>query len=143
MYGLISSILIAVSGSPTRALAAGLIEVSMLSLFTFALLQLFGKSLRWPQTVTALAGSGSVLSVFAIPVYLILGLNAAGAATNDPFQGLALLALLSLALWSIAIMAYILRHALETNLFFTFSFAFAYIWLILNVSSILIPAEVS
>ena len=142
-YAIISSILIATSGSSTKAITAGLIEVSVLSLFSFALLQIFGKSQRWTQTVTALSGSGTVISIFALPVYLLIGINNSGNANSDPVYGFGLLALTVLAFWSIAIMAYVLRHALETSLLFTSSFAIAYVWLILSVSSILIPTELS
>ncbi len=142
-YAGISSILIAISGSSGQAIAAGLIEISMLALFSFAVLQIFGKSQRWKQTLTALSGSGTVVSLFALPVYLLIGFNHSGNTNSDPVYGIGLLVLTLLAFWSIAIMAYVLRHALETSLLFTSSFAIGYVWLILSVSSILIPTELS
>ena len=71
------------------------------------LLAVAQKPERAVQTLTALAGSQVVIGLVAWLLHLLLG---------DVAQGRLILPQLMLLLWSIAVIAHILRHALSTSL---------------------------
>lgn len=110
-YGLISAVLLLPTQSFGYALLTGLIEASMLLLITFAFVYLRSVPARWLQTSTALAGTGTVFSLMALPlfywrVFLPIGPGA------ETFIGLLVMVLV---FWNIAVMTHILRHALSSN----------------------------
>ena len=59
-----------------KAVFAGVLEVALIIIFSLALLQIRGKSERWVQMVTALAGTGIIISILALPLYLFIGIGA-------------------------------------------------------------------
>ncbi len=121
--------------APARALAAGLAETALLAVFVTIVLYLPGHLPRYRQTLTALAGTGAMLSLLAIPVTHWLHTAKAAA---DPTGAPALL-LLGLVGWSLAITAHILRHAL--NCVFTRGLVLAVVfsWLSIIIMNQLFP----
>lgn len=83
--------------SPGLALLAALADSAVLALLTHTVLLLRKHPERLAQTLSALAGTGAVTQLIAWPL-------------------LATPALLVLLVWSLAINAHILRHALEVRL---------------------------
>jgi hypothetical protein len=140
-YGLLSVQLAELSQPIDKAVLAGGLEVVLIMIFSLALLQIRGKSSRWVQTVTALAGTGIIISIIAIPLYLFIGVGADNAATSEGFQGLGLLFLAILACWNITIMGHILRHSLDINMFSAIVLAIAYVWIIFSFTSAIMPME--
>ncbi len=120
---------------PTRAFAAGLAETVLLAAFAAIALYLSGRLPRYHQTLTALAGTGAMLSLLAIPITHWLHTAKAAA---DPSGAPALL-LLALVGWSLAITAHILRHAL--NCLFTrgLVLAVAFSWISIIIMNQLFP----
>jgi len=142
-YGFLSILLALLSQPVEKAILVGIIEVLFIMLFSLAVLQLGRKSSRWVQTVTALAGTGVIVSILAIPLYLFIGPSGDAAINSDGLQALGLLLLAILACWNISIMGHILRYALEINMFSSIVLAISYIWLIFNFTAAIMPMEAS
>lgn len=128
--------LAAINLAPGPAVAAGVLDTVLLVAVTMVLLQLRRLPRRLPQTLTALAGSGALLNLLAAPVMLWL------AALPEPArEGLPALLILGLVVWSLAVMAHILRHALDIPFFGGLLLAIAYFWLLLTAVYIVAPAS--
>lgn len=93
---------------PQPASAYALLETALMAGALYALLAVTGKRARLPQSLSALAGTGTVVNLAALPVFATL---APGAQTSL-FAALAVLVLLG---WSFAIAAHVLRHTLSAS----------------------------
>jgi len=87
------------------------LDVVIMVLFSWFVLQLAGKSERFIQTLTALAGTGAVLGVLAIPLARQMAELQPGSAKI----GAVSLGWLVLFAWSLAVQAHIFRHALSAR----------------------------
>ncbi len=141
VYGFLSILLASLSQPTDKAILAGILEVALIMIFSLALLQARGKSSRWTQTVTALVGTGIIISIIAFPVYILIGVGELNELESSTRQSLGLLLLASLACWNIVIMGHILRHALEVNFMFAVILAITYIWIIFSFTSAIMPME--
>jgi hypothetical protein len=139
IYGLLSILLASLTQVADKAILAGVVEVVLIMIFSLALLQTSGKSSRWTQTVTALAGTGIIVSIIAFPIYILIGVGELNELEMSTGQNIGLLLLAVLACWNIAIMGHILRHALEVNFIFAMLLAITYIWIIFNFTSVIMP----
>jgi hypothetical protein len=143
LYGVLSIQLAALSQPLDKAIMAGGLEVILIMLFSFVLLQINGKSVRWVQTVTALSGTGIIISIIALPLYLFIGIGSDSTVNSGGVQVFGLLFLATLACWNIAIMGHILRHALDINMFLAIVLSITYIWIIFSFTSAIMPTEVN
>jgi hypothetical protein len=100
------------------------------------LLWLTGYRARIVQTLTALAGSGFILSLLAMPLLLLMS----GMQSNTSL--LALL-LLILNLWSLLVMAHILRHALSVGFMLAGVLAFGYFVMSIKLVDMLLPSALT
>jgi hypothetical protein len=140
-YGCLSIVLASLSQPIENAIATGVIEAFLIMIFTLALLQASSKATRWTQTVTALFGTGIIISIIAFPVYVLLGIGDFNQAEASTGQTLGLLLLALLSFWNIAIMAHILKHALEINFAVAVFLAIMYIWIIFSFTTAIMPLE--
>jgi hypothetical protein len=104
-----------------RSSIIGILDILFLVFFVYLVLKMFNYPQRWSQTVTAMAGSGIILTLFAVPVSLGLVHYQDGSL----YMLLAFLMLFLFA-WSLCVHAHILRHALELPFNAGFIFAFVY-----------------
>jgi hypothetical protein len=141
IYGLLSILLASLSQPAEKAILAGVVEVALIMIFSLALLQTSGKSSRWTQTVTALSGTGIIISIIAFPIYILIGVGELSEVELNTSQNIGLLLLAVLACWNIAIMGHILRHALELNFIFAVLLAITYIWIIFSFTTAIMPME--
>ncbi|MDT8388587.1 MAG: hypothetical protein RQ736_13860 [Thiogranum sp.] len=95
-----------------QAFGMAMADTLLMILFSWAVLTLSGKATRWVQTLTALAGTGMLLSLFAMP--LVLQVSRSVESGGAP-GALLVSAWLLLLVWSIAVQAHIFRHALSTR----------------------------
>lgn len=79
---------------------------------------------RFEQTLSALAGSGTLMGLLALP--LLFWLSGQGQGDGAALPSLLLLMLM---VWSIAVMAHILRHAFEVPIWLGAALALAYTFL--------------
>lgn len=144
-YAFCSIILVYLSEPFDKAILAAVLEVGLVMVFTQAALQIRGKPSRWAQTVTALFGTGIIISLLALPIYLLIGVggvNDVSAGTSQGIdRGLGLMLLAALACWNIAIMAHILRHALEITFMAGVILGITYIWIIFSFTAVIMPIE--
>jgi hypothetical protein len=141
VYGILSILLISLSQPAEKAIFASIIELFLIMIFTLAILQSVGKSSRWIQTVTALIGTGIIISIIAFPAYLLIGVGELNDLQTGTAPSIGLMLLAALSCWNIAIMAHILRHALEVNFAIALFLAIMYIWIIYSFTSAIMPME--
>lgn len=102
---------------PVSLLAALLGTATVVALI-HSILTLRGHSARSVQTLTAVAGSEVLLGVLALPVTVML--------YGGGDQSVAALLMLLLMAWNLAVVAHILRHALDVPLSAGVGFALIY-----------------
>lgn len=125
-YGLASFALTWLAYPAGPALAAGAAECVLLAALNYTILTLRGLPGRWLQTTSAMAGTGLLFTVAAVPVFM--GMELAGPAALVQ-SGLYFVTLF-LLVWNVAVMAHILRHALDTSFATAVVAAVGYMWLI-------------
>lgn len=132
-YAVLALILSLIQMTPGKALIAAAFDTLLLGLLSYVLLwaRLFAK--RWPQTCIALAGSGVVLQLAALPV--MVWQKQYG--PEDTMALLPTLLLLVLLFWNLVVVGHILRHALSTNLGMGAVLATVYMYISLSVMKIL------
>ena len=90
-----------------------MLDTSLLILLTHSLLYIVHYSARVNKTLTALAGTNSILGILSIPLlFWLKQLNLQPGEVALPE-----LLLLGLIVWNIVVYAHILRHALEVPFF--------------------------
>ena len=130
-YTLVSILVSVQSYSLSSALLLALTDLTLLVVFTGSLLLMQGKSARIMQTLSAMAGSGSVLGICALPLFL---LTETGTST-DPIPVPAPLAAmwLLLLLWNLLVVSHIIRHALSSSFLIGFGLSLLYAMLSMQV----------
>lgn len=112
---------------------AALLDTACLVAFTVAALWVPSFMHRFTQTLTALAGSGAILGVVALPV-LLWQKQIGGADTG--FTLPTLLILLWTA-WNIVVVGHVLRHALSTLFAFGIALAVVYMYIASRLAQVL------
>ena len=118
-----------------KALQASMLESLLVSAITFIILMLCRHGERWLQTLTALAGTGCIMSLLALPIFY-----GSTHTSADAFLRVVIFLLyLGLLLWNVTVMAHILRHALDTTFAFGVIFALTYIFITSMLIDLVIP----
>ena len=121
VYLLLSLMTTALSGGFVTGLQVAVLDLVLLCAFTMALLYLVNKPRRILQTLSALAGAGSIL---AIPAILLTLVTQSGIGPDT--QNLSVLWLL-LLFWNLLVTAHIIRHALSSSLALGIGMSLVYI----------------
>lgn len=137
-HTVMSILLSGVSLSAGRALVSGVVDTILLVVLTGALLIAQRRNARVFQTVTALAGTGAIITLVALPVSVWL--HGADRAAGE--GGFALLLLLFLTVWSLAVAGHIFRHALSVPYFMGLVLAAVFYWISISVFRALFPLAV-
>ena len=93
------------------SLGMTVLDTVVLVVFTWLVLRVMGRSARFVQTLTAVAGTGALLGLVAMPLVL----QASRANQGDGQTGTLVLGWLVMLVWSITVQANIFRHALSTR----------------------------
>lgn len=101
-----------------------LLDLSLSVVLVVCLLWFRGFVERFPQTATALAGTGTLLTLCGLPVIRLL--QAGGDGGVAALAGVALW--LALVCWSLFVTAHILRHSLEISFAFGVALAMAFLF---------------
>lgn len=110
LYLALGVVLLALDGSPLwRSVAKALVDLALLTGITWGALSWKQHQARFAQTMTALLGTGVVLSVIALPVARWLFLSTA----NGGLDPMAAMIWFLLLLWSLAVIGHVMRHALQ------------------------------
>jgi len=119
------------------ALLAAALDTGLLAIFTLGLLYLQDKTARINQTMSALAGSGTVLGLFALP--LVFFLEPGQAAEQIPL--LVPVFWLCLFFWSLVVVAHIMRHALSTSFAMGLAISVLYALVSMQILATVIPLQ--
>lgn len=109
----VSGLLVQTQMAPeTPPVAPVLLDLALTVALVAILLRFRGCPERFPQTMTAMAGTGTLLTLCGLPVVRLLQAGASGGslAVTGAFLWLALVC------WSLLVSAHILRHALDVTL---------------------------
>ena len=134
-YAAVVAVSALISRLPGPAIGSSMVETFLIAAINFVLLALRRFDGRWLQTTTAMAGTGVLFTLLALP--LLAGL--AGAGNADAAASLLYPALLALIVWNIAVIAHILRHALSVPFAVAVIIAAAYAWVIAAAVSGVFP----
>lgn len=124
-----------ISLSVISAFFAGLLDTILLVALTGTLLYVQRRSARIAQTVTALAGTGAIITFVALPISGML--HSAEQSAGE--GGFGLLLLLILTGWSLAVAAHIFRHALSVPYFVGLVLAVVFYGISISVFRALFP----
>jgi hypothetical protein len=129
-YVLIDVVQASASSSLKVSLGMTLADTMLMVVFAWVILRITGKTQRYVQTLTSLAGTGMILGLASLPLVQL----ASRAHLNDePMAGL-VLGWLMLLVWSISVQAHIFRHALSVR--FGFGLMLAGLHAVLAISLI-------
>jgi len=135
-HTLMAVLFAAVYESAVRALLSGTLDTVLLAVLTGTVLYVQGRNARLVQTLTALAGTGAIITLISLPVsgwFL-------GADPESREGGLAImLLLLILVFWSIAVVGHIFRHALSAPYFVGLVLAIVFYGISFSVFRVLFP----
>ena len=137
-YGLVSVLVSSQSYSFTRSLLLTAVDLGLLVIFVWSLLFFQHKAARINQTLSALAGTGSLMGVIALPLLLTIGPGTVTEPVPAPLVSLWLL----LLLWNLFIMAHIIRHALSSSFAIGFGISLLYALFSMQVITTLFPQQV-
>jgi len=121
---------------PWRAVFEGIAETLLLCLLTVSLLAVLRLRVRVVQTLTALAGSGALIGLIALPIYA-WARSLHDAEIDNALPGILLLALLA---WSLVVAGHILRQALSVRFFLGLVLSVMFYWISVTVLTALFPA---
>lgn len=138
-YTTLSYVLALSSTTPGTAVAAALVDVGMLVALAYGSLWTLDLKNRLTKLITALAGSGAVWQLVALPVMGLLG-DATGKISENMLAGFSYVLLLILIAWAIFIIGHILRHALNMKFSFALGIALLYVYTSMRVGSALFVA---
>ncbi|MDD4915615.1 MAG: hypothetical protein PHW13_11345 [Methylococcales bacterium] len=130
VYLAINILVMLLNGYWSTALMQVTVDFLLLLGFTWPLLYFSGKRARFPQTLCALLGADSLISLCAIPAIASL--------VAEPTE-LAYFAMLLLMIWHWLVSGHIYRHALDKPLFFGLGLSLLYILISSQVMVLLFP----
>ena len=90
-------------------MATAIAQVVLFGAAIYFALRIKNVAERWPQTITALYGCGAILQLLGWPLSIWLGYIVDPAQRSMPF-----LLIVALGFWFLAIMTWVLHHALDT-----------------------------
>lgn len=123
-YGLSGLLVLLLSTPAPVAILKTLLDMVLLVGLLHLTLILYRHPARFEQTLSALAGVGTLMGLLALP--LVSWIAQQGADGDIELPGLLVLGLMS---WNIAVMAHILRHAFDTSIWVGTLYAIGYTFL--------------
>jgi len=137
-YVLVSLLVALLSSDINTAVQLAALDVGMLTVFVSALLYLQSKTERVGQTLSAMAGSGSLMGLFALPLVLLVDPQLPADQLSPLLTG----SWLSLLIWNLFVMAHIMRHALSTSFAIGLGAAVLYALVSMQIVATLFPQQV-
>lgn len=119
------------------AAQSALTETALIIFLSYLILKVNNKSNRWLKTLMAITGTGMVLSILALPLFLLIFIINLG----DFVHTLALLVYMCLLIWNVAIVGNIFRYSLDTGVGYGMIYAIIYFLLSTTIIRVLIPLE--
>ena len=121
-----------------HAIAHALVDLIWSGVFLYIGVRVVNHPGRFEQAFGGLCGAGAVLNLTALPILLNQPLSGA-----QPPSGLAIFANFLLLVWSLSLLAHVLRHTFEIGILVSIVLAFGYFILQINVMDWLLPVPAS
>ena len=137
-YAVVSLLVATPSFGVADAALLAMIDTGMLAVFVVLLLYLQGKTERIYQVLSALAGSGSLMGLFALPLVLLVAPDQPADQVPVLLGGFWLL----LLIWNLFVMAHIMRHALSSSFAIGLGVAVLYALVSMQIVASLFPQQV-
>lgn len=134
-YLLAGSVLISSGLSWSDALYQSIIETLLVALFIYVLLLFFSLPHRFKQAITAIYGSGTLITTLSIPFVFWL----AALIKNEASTGVAGLAVFLIVCWSFVVMGHIIRETIQKSMAFSLLLTFCYLYLSYQVINMISP----
>ncbi len=132
MYGLIG-LLVELNRTPfSLAIAMVAIDLIVLGGLSWIILWVRQLNQRFPQTLTALAGCGALLTLFAWPMLLVQG-----NATDNIGNSFIIILMWLWFFWQILVYSHIISRALSTSLFVSTGLILVYVYISYSVAQTL------
>ena len=121
--------------SPSAYFMFVLVDPVLLMTWIWIVLKVYGRLERYPQTIAAILGSSALVGlVLSVPLQLLVGVNAATAAT--PSAGILALGLIIVF---VLVAGRIVKLATDSNLFTGFCIAAVYVLVLNTVAFQIVP----
>ncbi len=109
IYFILGILMGRISEDWTVSLATSLSDIFLMIIVTSLLLKTRGFQVRTQQTITAMAGAGSCITIVGMPIVAWFYYTT----EQEQMNGIALLFMVMLMFWSLMVTAHIFRYALE------------------------------
>jgi len=136
-YFLVSFLVALSSSGIAAAVQLAVLDVLLLLVFVASLLYLQTKTERVVQTLAAMAGSGTLMGLFAMPLVLLVDPELPAGQLSPLLTG----SWLSLLIWNLFVMAHIMRHALSTSFAVGLGAAVLYALVSMQIVATLFPQQ--
>lgn len=137
IYFISGSLLLSSSMELAEAVVQSCIETLLLGLFMYLLVSFFAVKNRFNQSVTAIYGSGALITTFSAPFVFLMG----NMAKNDGSTGAVGLIVFLIVCWSFIVMANIIRETIQKSLGISLLLTFCYLYLSYQVIQTVYPIE--
>ena len=135
-YFVTGAVVAALQWSLSQAILAAFLDTVFLTVLSRVLLWARALSGRFVQTLTALAGSGAVMTLVALPLVLwqtLVGVTDVSAPTLPSWL------LMIWMVWNVVVVGHILRHSLSTVLPLGIGLAAVYAYITFQLMRIFLP----
>ena len=119
-----------------QSVGTAIVDLGLSGLLIYVALVATGRLERFNQSYGALCGAGAVLNTAAIPIFL------ARSNSPDAVSTLGNAADFFLLVWSLSVLAHIIRHTFEIRMVLSVILAFCYFLLVISMLSTLWPPDV-
>ncbi len=137
-YLLSGSVLLSVDNSMIDAVLQAFIDAILLGVFMYGLLSFFSVLGRFNQSMTAMYGSGALITMVSAPI--MFGFQSI--AHNGQKLGVFGFVLAWLVVWNFVVMANIIRETIQKSLITSILLTFCYLYLSYQLIDALYPFEV-
>ena len=133
-YGLSGVLVLLISTPAPLALLQILLDMVLLSGLLYLVLIVYRHPRRFEQTLSALTGTGSLMGLLTLPLAIWIDHQQSGGDIALPST-----LMFALMVWSIAVIAHILRHAFETSIWLGALYALGYTFLYWTLAGWIVP----
>ncbi len=135
MYLVVSAAISYPAHPSFAAFISGIVDTVMLVSVTYLFVYLRSVPKRWLQTTTALAGTGFIFNLLALPLFYLRVYVSQEPTSQSSIETLILL----LVFWNLAVTSHIFRHAFSSSYLLGLLASLTYIALVTFALQVIIP----